>query len=361
IANAKGLAWYGLLCSGLPQAAHYRTLGLAILWRAIAQQTGADGGHGENSSSYHVAVWLDSMETALLCRAAGVAVPPEIITLLEKMGDFALALMRPDGRLPLLNDSIEDKPVTLAKARALAATLFKGDLWQKGKNPRLDRYFPDAGYVVLNGTTSHPLYALLDVGNLGLAYCPGHGHADALSFELWWGAEPFLLDPGTYQYPAGKWRDLFRSTAGHNTATVDGVDQSEFVGPFRLARMSKTRNVDVALDDKVMVSAEHDGYERLPQPVTHRRTWLWQRAHNPDILQLADQFLGKGKHTINLYFHLGQKVAEINENGTVTVTSKNNVKMQIQFSNELPSSCRLEAGWVSGKWYQKEEMPVVVY
>ncbi|MBV7331693.1 hypothetical protein KFU94_26380 [Chloroflexi bacterium TSY] len=59
IANGKALAWVGLLLPRLPHARQYQQLGLDCLWDALRMQVRADGGHVENSTSYHMSVWLD--------------------------------------------------------------------------------------------------------------------------------------------------------------------------------------------------------------------------------------------------------------------------------------------------------------
>ena len=98
-----------------------------------------------------------------------------------------------------------------------------------------------------------------------------HGHADALAFTLSLGGEEFLIDPGTYAYHTQKlWRDYFRGTYAHNTVRVDEVDQSEIGGNFmwmRKARATLLRHE--AQGSQQSWAASHDGYRRLPDPVTH--------------------------------------------------------------------------------------------
>jgi hypothetical protein len=65
---------------------------------------------------------------------------------------------------------------------------------------------------------------------------------------------------------------VHRGTRAHPTACVDGVNQSVIGGPFYWSRHATTtvRSVDLV---RGIIDAEHDGYHRLDDPVTHRR-WL---------------------------------------------------------------------------------------
>ncbi|MBU0491225.1 MAG: heparinase II/III family protein [Chloroflexi bacterium] len=358
VANAKALAWVGLLFPGLPQAQRWRDRGLGVLWDALRDQVRGDGGHVENSTSYHLAVWLDWLETALLCRASGQAVPPAIWDTLARMGDFVVALLRPDGRLPLLNDSIQDEPVPVCSVLALAAEALGRPDWVVPAGN--SRALPDSGYVVFHsGASPEDTYLVFDVGNLGPAHCPGHGHADALSIELWSQGEALVLDPGTYQYAAGPWRDYFRGAAAHSTAVVDGLDQSCFVGPFRVAEMAHGRLVSSRLDGpEPEAVGEHDGYTRLPNPVTHRRR---VRMFDSGHIAIEDTFSGAELHKIALYFHLAPCEVVVSEPGVVCATYPGGTRVWFHLDSPIPAELSIQEGWISQTWYRRQPSPVLVY
>lgn len=368
IANAKALSWAGILLAPLPPANAWRATGLNCLWDQLSKQVNADGGHCENSTTYHLSVWLDGMETALLAQVCGYSPPAYVWSLLEKMGEFALALRRPDGRLPLLNDAIQDEPVPLQNIFSLAADLFdRADFaWAAGReevnSPVLaSQGFEDTGYAVLR-TNCQPLrqiYLLLDAGNMGRRHCPGHGHADALSIELWSRGRPILLDPGTYQYPSGRWRDYFRSTAAHSTVTIDDENQSLFAGPFRVAHVASARLLSVhTKDGRLEAEGEHDGYMRLKDPVHHKRR---VRVHGENLVTIEDRLEGNAEHQIGLHFHLAPCQIEIRSASCAVVQLSGGLEVEITVSSAINGGFEAEEGWISRGWYEREASPVLVY
>ena len=66
--------------------------------------------------------------------------------------------------------------------------------------PAQSRAFPDGGYFVLrSGTTAtDALQLAFDAGPFGLPIDPHHGHADALSFDLYALGRVWLVDSGVY-------------------------------------------------------------------------------------------------------------------------------------------------------------------
>ena len=83
-------------------------------------------------------------------------------------------------------------------------------------------------------------FLVFDCGPLGDG---GHGHYDALSIEVA-SRRPLVVDPGRFTYcdDPPHWRRWFKSTAAHNTVTVDGLDQTPYrrgkpKGPVAQARL----------------------------------------------------------------------------------------------------------------------------
>jgi uncharacterized heparinase superfamily protein len=359
IANGKALAWAGLSCPTLPQAQHWCEQGLRLLWDSLADQVRSDGGHVENSVSYHISVLLDCLETALLCRATGRTVPAEAWETLRNMGQFSLALERPDGSFPLLNDSTADEPVSL---QTLKSILQKHTaVGESGESSVLcdNALFSQTGYAVLRSGPTHSLtYVVFDFGDLGPDHCPGHGHADALSFELWMRGRPIIVDPGTYQYAVGPWRDFFRGTLGHNTATIDNADQSVFVGAFRVSSLAHGYLVSAHFADFPSITAEHDGYAGLKEPVIHRRRISLPSA---DQFRIHDRFLGHGVHRIMISFHLAPGKVNILNSSSAEIEFDSGIRARLVANSAAQGALSIRTGWLSSQWYSKVPAPVLVY
>jgi len=128
-------------------------------------------------------------------------------------------------------------------------------------------------------------------------------HADMLHLDLWWRGQNVALDAGTYSYNAPEpWDCSLGRTAYHNTVTVDGLDQMSRASRFlwlpwlhsrvRCERQSPEGHL-------AYWEGEHNGYQRLKQPVTHRR----------GILRLGDAWWfvldalsSAGKHDYRLHW-----------------------------------------------------------
>jgi hypothetical protein len=146
----------------------------------------------------------------------------------------------------------------------------------------------------------------VDAGANGQNGNGGHGHNDTLSFDLWAHGRPLVVDPGTYVYTADyAARNRFRSTAFHNTVQVDGAEMNR-IDPDRLFVLSadatptvRRWQTDAGFD---ILEAEHDGYCRLPRPVTHRRAIVLDKAAG--VWMIRDVMTGEGTHRLDLWFHL---------------------------------------------------------
>jgi uncharacterized heparinase superfamily protein len=169
-------------------------------------------------------------------------------------------------------------------------------------SPEQSSAFPDAGIHVLR---DRDLYLLFNASDCGLNGRGSHGHNDALSIEVSAGGSAFIVDPGSYVYTADlRERHLFRSTAYHSTVQIDGVEQNtiEESAPFVIGNEANPRvtawESNAELD---LIVAEHDGYQRLTQPVTHRRTVRFDKKNRLWLIQ--DEFTGAGTHELVTRFH----------------------------------------------------------
>jgi hypothetical protein len=194
----------------------------------MEHQVRSDGGAHEASIPYHRLV-----TELFLCgtQAADALVPgrlpPWYHERLDEMFAFVAGYTRPDGLAPQVGDADNGRFLPL------------GDY---GQDPRDHRHlFAQAGreFVPATGSVAFPetgvfvmregdLYVIVRCGDTGRYGLGGHSHNDQLSFELANGAEPLVVDPGTFLYtPDPEARNLFRSTGFHSTLRIDGGEQNE--------------------------------------------------------------------------------------------------------------------------------------
>ncbi|MFZ0664241.1 MAG: alginate lyase family protein [Acidimicrobiales bacterium] len=184
-------------------------------------------------------------------------------------------------------------------------------------------HFSDAGITVLRTPESvrPEIWCRCDGGPHGFLSIAGHAHADALSVEVRLEGTEILVDPGTYCYHGEpEFRDYFRSTVAHNTVEIASQDQSASGGPFMWLRHANTKGVAVEYTEEGATvrrwSAEHDGYESLDPPISHKRIV----SLDADILQIdirdvltsgarASGVAIGGNHEARLMFHLGPSVS----------------------------------------------------
>jgi hypothetical protein len=166
--------------------------------------------------------------------------------------------------------------------------------------------FPDAGYYLFG--TKGRVQGMVDCGPLGYLGIAAHGHADALALTLHVNGEPCLVDSGTFDYWSDvRWRDYFRGTSAHNTVRVDGLDQSVGGGRFLWLRKACTR-VEHAPKSPAQfdLSASHDGYARLPDPVVHARRVTFDEASV--TLVVTDHVTAKCTHRSEIFWHVAPQL-----------------------------------------------------
>jgi hypothetical protein len=328
--EAKALAALGVLFPEFKRAKRWQQCGLKILYRQIREQVCPDGVHGERATHYHRVIAGELLELLVLLENNDVPVPADIHEAFGRMVEFELWIGKPNGSIPLFGDSaLEDTHLRFSAARAGPAFLRRDDLrpiaprldeasvWLLGAE-RVERYldasaaplvlgsraFPEGGYFVMrSGQGLEALYLAFDCGPFGYRPTPNHGHADALSFDLYAFGQTLLVDPGVYSTHLGRdWRNFFRGSRAHNTVVVDDQDQSILLDAQRVYRPARTTLYQwISNDHFDFVAGSHDGYERLSEPITHHRQVLFVK---PEYWVIIDWLTGQGTHCFDLYFHL---------------------------------------------------------
>jgi hypothetical protein len=359
IGELTGVFVAGLCFKGLDRMSGYKQKAYDMLCREITLQFHADGVNREQTTHYHVSCYNCFLLAGLLGRKNDIEFPKEYWHTLEKAAEFICSLSNSNGSIFNIGDSDDGKTMVLSETEpnqvqsllATAAALFtRGDfktktcyfdetsLWLLGKTGKaafdaLDadgetvgsERFQEGGYYILRGDGPPNPKVIFDCGPLGMGSIAAHGHADSLSFLLYAHEREFFIDPGTYTFEAeSPYRHYLRSTAAHNTITIDGKDQSEMRGPFLWGHKACSFvNEWVDTKEYVRVTAWHDGFKRLDDPVIHRRTIKLDKKRN--VVSIDDSIEAKSEHKICQYFHLAPEceiVARGKNNWNITNRGK---------------------------------------
>jgi hypothetical protein len=332
IGEAAGL-YVGAVCfPWWTESVTWQRTAQAILENEILAQVTSDGVNKEQATSYHLFTLELLLLACLIGHNVGNEYGDDYLERLHAMLVYLHEIATPAGALPSFGDSDEGRGFLFSSHESnfrvvmdLGGRLFREPAWlqqfpesptassralltgavertSKARSRRHYGLFREAGIGVLEGGNGTKL--IMDFGPLGYRTIAAHGHADALSMVLALGNEFFLIDPGTYAYHSHpEWRSYFRSTAAHNTARVDGLDQSVMGGPFLWTLKAESTLLSYQnTPEEGMIVAEHHGYERLSDPVTHRRSVRFDKRRSE--ITVRDSFLCRRKHHVEVFFHL---------------------------------------------------------
>ena len=339
--TGEALALYvaGVALPELAGSRRWHDTGRRILLEEIDRQILPDGGHAERSTHYH-RYTLDFYLMALLtARRAGDGDAGRRFTdACLRLAEFARVMADANGRLPLIGDddggmlwpfagrecadvrdSLDVAAVVLDQPALAPWGSQEETCWIVGppegghyvptdavqtdvvsgfsRTAHLaSRLFPDTGYAVMRDNDGS--HAVVDVGEHGFMN-GGHAHADALSITLSLEGRPLLVDPGTATYTTDPaLRDRFRSSASHNTVTIDNQPQARPNGPFHWHTRANATLNDWRRHPRLdWAEAVHNAYATL----LHRRSVL--RTTDSGWL-IVDEVLGSGEHTAAAHWHL---------------------------------------------------------
>lgn len=245
--------------------AEWREEALRLLEHEVVLQTWPDGVNKEQALHYQLFIMEALCLASHVLKTSGAQLPPAIVEILRVMARYAAVCRLDDSVCIEFGDDDEgivfnpcvNKPFYLGYVLAFASIeAVAGERWSDDcasyeqlrwlyeeevfervdslplfKSARVET-FQQGGITILRSADERAVLAF-DHGPLGFGSLAAHGHADALSIQLFVDGESVLIDPGTGIYNGDRAeRDLFRSTSMHNTICIGGSDQSEIKGPF---------------------------------------------------------------------------------------------------------------------------------
>lgn len=276
----------------------------------LVEQTLDDGGHYERSALYHAKMlenYLDIFNVIDSNPDDGIK---RLRLLLCGVIESALCWLNrvtyPDKSLPLFNDSSNCEASTYQELYEYWVSLNQGS-GTSSRNKCSDSLspislidLPDSGFY---GVRSSDSMLLIDCGEIGPGYQPGHTHCDLLSYEFVRDKKKIIVNSGVYEYGPGATRALNRATQSHNSVVVNGLEQSELWGEFRVAQRAKKHTAVIEITGgRVSFLGEFSGFygnawSYLPS-FSHRRIIEADvRKDKVSCLSVNDQFfsLRKGR------------------------------------------------------------------
>ncbi len=262
-----------------------------LLFEELNEQILGDGAHFELSPMYHQIMLFRLLDCINLLQNNQQTNDKDLLEFLQQKAVLMLGWLKTitfkDGSIPLLNDSANNIAPTSDELFDYAMrlnlhvkeTILKECEYRKFENEKYE--------------------CIVDVGNIGPNYIPGHAHADTFSFELHVNNKPFIVDTGLSTYETNERRTLERATAAHNTVELNGLDQSEVWGGFRVANRAYITRVQ---EDHNRVKAAHNGYEKKLSAL-HEREFIFEK----NGLKIIDKIISNEEHQAiaRVHFHPG--------------------------------------------------------
>lgn len=316
LANVTGLVTLGLLFDNTTRGKRWLDFGMQWMEREMERQVHPDGSNFESSTSYHRLVMEMFLWAESITQTADRGFSESYKFRLKKMAGFVNAYSGPSGHAPQFGDNDSGRVFNAGIGepgdhRYLCSGLtgFGGELdrWllcgnQAPMQEPNDGGFPDGGYWF---SRVGEAWIGIRAGQMGPG--GGHSHCDQLSLVMTLQGKEILVDRGTGCYsPDPLLRNQLRSTKSHNTLTINGWEQSDFIaGTAGLFRMKNDTSTEVSRWEpslsQLTFEGIHHGFSRFRAGVICRREVLLKS----NSLRLNDQIHGaiQGDH-IEWFFHL---------------------------------------------------------
>ncbi len=334
---------------------------LSEYYSEAREQILPSGVHFEKSISYHRMMTEFFMYTYAMLKRTEMYVPIDIVARIESMVLFINDYIKPNGLSPLIGDNDDGRFLPFIrydfrdhsyllnigrklfgndadKIKKLQTTAdeffilndfisFSNDSVIKNELPTL---YKDAGIFLFKSDYLYLIFYNTGLCKYGMPsnnQIGTHSHADLLSFELAINGEDIFIDPGTYVYTSDiKARNDFRSTKKHNTVVIDGNDQY-VIDNMNAFSGSHFPFVDTLGWHKRDRSHSCKGCYRMSvngfQCFHERKIDITEKE-----IRIKDIVKNKGKHEMQIFFHLAEGLdATTHENGFTIYSINNEVKI----------------------------------
>lgn len=383
----NGLGTLGAAFPEFKDAAEWRRFAVDQIMREFTEQVYPDGVQKELTAAYHWVSLNNFEQLATTLAAAGYGLPDGYRQNVEAMYNYLACAMRPDGGIPMNNDSDNHN----VQHRLLkAADRYEREDWryiatcgEEGQRPDdpPSRAFPWAGQLISrNDWTSDANWSFFDVGPYGVS----HQHNDALHLSVTVHGRDVLVDSGRFAYQ-GSIADKFRRpyalhSRAHNVVLLDGLGQQatdpeaqaphpwlKITGPVDIAMGSFCNGYDPNPTDALQAwngMAPEDG--EGARNGRHDRAVVALRNHG---WLVVDRISADGDHLISPLWHLHPDCT-VHTEGEHTITrdpGKGNVRIvpvgPIKWRVDLVRGQETPTlqGWYSRTYGKVQPAPCAVY
>jgi hypothetical protein len=285
-----------------------------LLISELNEQVLKDGAHFELSPMYHQIILLRLLDGIQLIKLNSEWKKDDLLSFLENKASLMISWLHnityKNGNIPMLNDATFNIAPNSENIFSYAKHL--------GINSQ-NIPLSDSGYrkIKLNNYE-----LLLDIGNVGPDYQPGHAHSDTFNFELIKEGNPIFVDTGISTYEKNAIRQYERATHSHNTVKIGSKEQTQVWGGFRVAKRARITHLT---EKPNLIEASHDGY--LSSGYKHTRSFLWGEKY----LILKDKINRSTSNNAKAYFHLYSSITKpLVDSNNVTLESSG---VSIEFEN----------------------------
>ena len=325
---------------------HWKNEALKILTEELPRQNYSDGVNKEMSIHYQSFVMEAYGLLWLLMLKNNIEIPEVWKRYLKAMSEFVADSTDDFGLTMEFGDSDEGKILDLCGSinnhysyvlnlmGCLLDNWYTDFVWHENLNwivpetlkNKKEKYVPglvcsrkEGGYTFLRSKDRRVLIGI-DHADLGFGSISAHGHADALSFQMFIDGKPIFVDSGTYNYHVTpEDRDYFRSTEAHNTVMIEGCEQSEMLGPFIWGKRAKSK-LNIVEKDRIIAQTSYKKIEQIREI----------GFKDKQKITIKDQINNK-EGCFNL--HLGFKDG-IQKNGNGIIIQRDNIIINICFDSD---------------------------
>jgi hypothetical protein len=375
VTERSGLQTTAIVFPEFKDADAWQANAWSTLSAELTNQVLPDGAQVELTPHYH-SVTLGSFLTAYtIAGRNNVPAPDDYLKQLERMYEYLLYVAKPDGQIPMLNDS--DDMSVKSRMRDGATRFGREDMRymatgsEEGEPPdHTSHAFKWAGqYVMRTGWHFDNVYLLMDAGPFGF----GHQHEDKLGLDVWAYGNDLIVDPGRFTYAGGKWRSYFVSTLSHSAAYLDGQSQRRRQRTPRDQYVSREPLDNLWFTDDVIdfsCGSYEEGYDGADNVIHIRKVLFIKR----DYSIITDLFVptdgGTTEHTATVQYQLARPDATVDEQALQVVSGGEGGNVLIKPVD--PAGCTMTvlkgeedppAGWVAWSLHraEKEACPMVRY